>query len=219
MAGRVTSIHAFRPHYLLEIVGSRLIESREGSSIPEWVGEHLRATPFVVVRRGLVHEGCIPIGVRGEKRNQRWAAYCKPGVVKNIITPSQLLGRTLPVARLDATPALRALKFLESRWMNIEHPWGPGGSVGFELATGGPAAKADSDLDIVMYVESHMPSDEAKTLCAAAMHLPAAVDIHVETPVCGFSLWEYARESPAAILLRTQAGAILGRDPWRAGRM
>ena len=39
-------------------------------------------------------------------------------------------------------------------------------------------------------------------------------DIRVETPVCGFSLLEYAGRTPESILLRTAAGAVLGHDPW-----
>jgi hypothetical protein len=59
-----------------------------------------------------------------------------------------------------------------------------------------------------------MMADEAKFLCARAMNLPATVDIRVETPVSGFSLREFASQSPAAILLRTPSGVILGRNPW-----
>jgi hypothetical protein len=44
--------------------------------------------------------------------------------------------------------------------------------------------------------------------------LEVAVDIRVETPVCGFSLAEYARSSAKSILLRASAGPILGDNPW-----
>jgi hypothetical protein len=43
-----------------------------------------------------------------------------------------------------------------------------------------------------------------------------SVDIRVEPPVCGFSLREFASQSPAAILLRAPSGIVLGRDPWGA---
>jgi phosphoribosyl-dephospho-CoA transferase len=98
--------------------------------------------------------------------------------------------------------------------MDLDHPWGPGGSIGFELATGSHVVKPESDLDIVIYAENRMMTDEAKFLCACAMNLPATVDIRVETPVCGFSLREFASESPAAFLMRTPNGTILGTDPW-----
>jgi phosphoribosyl-dephospho-CoA transferase len=206
--------HCFRTHDLLEIDAKQLISSQ--ASAPQWVKEELSESPFVVVRRGLGTGQEVPIGVRGAQRNQRWAAFCHPRWAKSILTPSQLLSRTIPTSRADAIPAFRALNLLEDRWMGLALPWGPGGSVGFELASGRPAAKQQSDLDIVIYAERPMASDEATSLCDRTMNLPAVVDIRVETPVCGFSLREFASRSPAAILLRAPSGIVLGRDPWGA---
>ena len=207
--------HTFRPHYLLAVDPKQLIEAVcKHSSVPEWAEEQVRTTPFVVVRRGLATGQEIPIGVRGAERNQRWAAFCHPTLAKSIITPPQLLGRTVSTSRRDATPALCALDLLKERWMDLDRPWGPGGSVGFELATGSHVAKLGSDLDIVIYAENRMMADEAKFLCARAMNLPAVVDVRVETPVCGFSLREFASDSPAAILLRAPSGVIIGSNPW-----
>jgi phosphoribosyl-dephospho-CoA transferase len=207
--------HTFRPHYLLAVDPKQLIEAVcKHSSVPEWVEEQVRTTPFVVVRRGLATGQEIPIGVRGKERNQRWAASCHPKLVKSIITPSQLLARPIRTSRADATRALRTLDFLKDRWIDLDRPWGPQGSVGFELATGSHVATLESDLDIVIYAENRMMADEAKSLCARAMDLPATVDIRVETPVFGFSLREFASQSPAAILLRAPSGVILGRNPW-----
>jgi phosphoribosyl-dephospho-CoA transferase len=203
--------HSFRPHYLLEVDPDRLIEFLYP---PEWVGERLRTIPFVVVRRGPATGPHIAVGVRGAERNQRWPTFCEPGVVKSIVTPPQLLGRASPGSRGNAAPALRSLRLLESRWMDVDHCWGPGGSVGFELATGSHAVKAESDLDIVIYADTPMTADEARLLCARAMGLPAAVDIRVETPVCGFSLREYAYGNAAGILLRMPDAVVLGRGPW-----
>jgi phosphoribosyl-dephospho-CoA transferase len=206
---------AFRPHYLLAVDPKQLIESvYKYSSVPEWVEERVRTTPFVVVRRGRATRHEIPIGVRGKERNQRWAASCHSKLVKSIITPSQLLTRPIPTSRVNARHALRTLDLLKEHWMGLDHPWGPGGSVGFELATGSHVVKPESDLDIVIYAERRITADEAKSLCARAMDLPATVDIRVETPVFGFSLGEFARQSPAAILLRAPSGVILGRNPW-----
>ena len=204
--------HSVRAHDLLEIDAEQLI--CVDASAPKWVEEGLRKNPFVVVRRGLATEQRIPIGVRGAERNQRWAAFCYPTLVKSIITPSQLLRCTVPTSRGNAIPSLRALALLKDRWRDLDRPWGPGGSVGFELATGNHVAKLGSDLDIVIYAENRMMADEANSLCARAINLPVTVDIRVETPVCGFSLREFASESPAAILLRAPNGIVLGTDPW-----
>jgi phosphoribosyl-dephospho-CoA transferase len=207
--------HSFRTHYLLEIEAKQLISV--DVSVPEWVEEALRKSPFVVVRRGRAREKGIPVGVRGPERNQRWATFCHPKVVKSIFTPSQLLGRAVAISRVNAIPALRALNILKNRWRNLDRPWGPGGSVGFELATGNLVANRQSDLDIVMYADRRMTVDEAKSLYAHTLELPAVVDIRVETLVCGFSLTEYARAGSAEILLRTPDRDVLDNDPWSDG--
>ena len=207
--------HAFQPHYLLAVDPKQLIEAvYKYSSVPEWVEEQVQTTPFVVVRRGLATGREIPIGVRGKERDQRWAASCHPKLVKSIITPSQLLTRPISTSRVNATPALRTLDLLKERWIDLDRPWGPGGSIGFELATGTHVVKPESDLDIVIYATRRITADEAKSLCARAKDLPAVVDIRVETPVFGFSLWEFASESPAAILMRAPNEVMLGTDPW-----
>jgi phosphoribosyl-dephospho-CoA transferase len=204
--------HSVRTHDLLEIDAKQLLSSQ--ASAPQWAKGELRKSPFAVVRRGPAPLHQYPIGVRGTGRNQRWAIFCHSKLVKNILTPSQLLTRAIPISRANAIPALRALDLLKERWMESSLPWGPGGSVGFELASSRHAAKPSSDLDIVIYAEKRMTAEEAKSLCDRAMNLPAVVDIRVETPVCGFSLKEFAGRSPAAILLRLPRGIVLAKDPW-----
>jgi phosphoribosyl-dephospho-CoA transferase len=201
-----------RTHDLLEIDAKQFCLVQE--FLPRWVEEELRRAPFVVVRRGVEMELGIPVGVRGAARNERWAAVCDPKFVKRVITPPQLLGRTAPAFRRDAVPAFRSLRILEDRWSTIPYPWGPGGSVGFELATASQVAKAASDLDVVIYINSRVTTGEAKDLCTSASDLPTAVDIRGETPTCGFSLKEYADQGPERILLRTATGVVLGDDPW-----
>jgi phosphoribosyl-dephospho-CoA transferase len=202
----------WRVHSLLEIDAKQFCLVQD--SLPRWVEEELLRTPFVVIRRGVETEFGIPVGVRGAARNERWAAFCDPKFVKRVIPPPQLVGRTAPAFRMDAIPALRSLRILEGRWSTIPYPWGPGGSIGFELATGSQVAKPASDLDIVIYIDSRMTTGEAADLCISAGDLPAAVDIRVETPICGFSLKEYAGQGTERILLRTPAGVVLGDDPW-----
>jgi phosphoribosyl-dephospho-CoA transferase len=98
--------------------------------------------------------------------------------------------------------------------MDLDHPWGPGGSVGFELATGRHVVKPESDLDIVIYAERKITKEQARSLQARTTNLLVPVDIRVETLGCGFSLTEYARGGSAGILLRTAAGLELSDDPW-----
>ena len=215
-----------RIHDLLEIDAERFLQAQ--SSAPSWVAASLRETPFVVVRRGAIStDQGIAVGVRGAQRNERWAGVCYPDLVRRILTPPMLLAwlatagppatasRPLPPTRTNTIPALRALSLLADRWKTLASPWGPGGSVGFELATGHPVARPQSDLDIVIYAESRITHDAARALWESAQGLPAAVDIRVETPTCGFSLTEYANRAPMApILLRFPYATALGPDPW-----
>jgi phosphoribosyl-dephospho-CoA transferase len=200
-----------RTHDLLEIDAKQFCMLQE--SLPRWVKEELQRVPFVVVRRGVEMDLGIPVGIRGAARNERWAAFCDPKFVKHVIPPPQLVGRTAPALR-SAVPAFRSLRILEDRWRTIPYPWGPGGSVGFELATGSQVAKPASDLDIVLYIDGRMTTGETAELCISASDLPATVDIRGETPTCGFSLKEYANQGPEGILLRTPTGVVLGTDPW-----
>lgn len=188
-----------------------------GDSVPRWVEERLHAVPFAVVRRGPVRETLLPIGIRGPERNQRWAAFCSPHAILRVIAPYQLSGRAVTPSRAKELPAMQALEILQARWAGLDCAWGPGGSVGFELATGVKTATPGSDLDIVLWAATPLTAERAKLLCAQATGLPAAVDIRVETPVCGFSLREYAREERGEILLRMTTGHVLGSDPWRQG--
>ncbi len=203
---------AVRTHDLLEIDAKQFVSAH--ASVPEWVKDSLIATPFVVVRRGAVTAQGIPVGVRGRQRNQRWASSCSADLVKSITTPPQLLKRPGPSQRENAIPAFHALNILKNRWTELDHSWGPGGSVGFELATGSRVTRPESDLDIIIYAARRMTADEALILCTQTMDLPATVDIRVETTTCGFFLAEFARNSGAGILLRMRDGLLIGDDPW-----
>jgi phosphoribosyl-dephospho-CoA transferase len=201
-----------RTHDLLEIDAKQFISRHPRA--PEWVVKNLNRTPFVVVRRGLATRLVIPVGVRGVDRNQRWAAVCAFNMVKSILAPPQLLRRSVPKQRENSIPAFRALNRMKERWRDLEYPWGPGGSIGFELAAGTHIASPESDLDLVIYAAGRITAEMAKSLDAQTQDLTAAVDVRVEAPLCSFSLKEYALQNPGKILLRTPNGMTLGIDPW-----
>src|SRR5271155_1143338 len=205
-------VQSVRTHDLLEIDAKRFLSCR--ASAPEWVSQALQRTPFVVVRRGLATEQTIPVGVRGVDRNQRWAAMCPLELVKSILAPPQLLERAVPNSREDAIPGFRALNFMKERWRDSGCSWGPGGSVGFEIAAGEQVAKPESDLDLVIYAAERITQEMAKSLYAQTLNLPVAVDVRVEASSCGFSLKEFAWRDSGKILLRTPNGITLGTDPW-----
>jgi phosphoribosyl-dephospho-CoA transferase len=86
-------------------------------------------------------------------------------------------------------------------------PWGPTGSVGFELATGIPAATTESDLDLLVRVSGGSIS------VLAALHrefraLVVRIDCQIETPFGAVALAELAGEQ-SDVMVRTAAGPRL----------
>jgi phosphoribosyl-dephospho-CoA transferase len=212
------NLSPIRPHYLLQVDAAEVIltDGRDVHCVPPWVFRELRETSSVVVRRGVVTRNGIPIGIRGPERTQRWAASYPPDAVQQIITPMDLLNRFNKTEDLYVSSVCDGLRSLVTGWHWLTHSWGPGGSLGFELATGKRTTTPGSDLDIVVYADKHLSRTDAKRLLTFARCLNVRVDIRVETPVCGFSLAEYVEPSAKSMLLRTCAGPILSDNPWNA---
>jgi phosphoribosyl-dephospho-CoA transferase len=205
-----TEVHDPQVHDLSQIDHSSL--SSGCAAEPLWVKRTMLDCPWVVVRRSQAARGFIAVGVRGSNRNERWAASCEKSLLKEIVRPEELL-RTSGDAR--RTPALRCLQEMSERWADLALPWGPGGSVGFELASGRAVTTEVSDLDLVIRSQQRITVEEARSLLDRARGLEAKVDVRVETPVCGFVLEEYVFASSAKILLRYPDGVRLGDDPWQ----
>jgi phosphoribosyl-dephospho-CoA transferase len=110
--------------------------------------------------------------------------------------------------------AFKSLSYLESHLAGLELTWGPGGSVGYELASEIPAVHIDSDLDFILSAPQKLDITETQDLWRMIRSAPGKVDALVETPLCGFSLEEFVTASPRKILLRTSDGRILGSNPW-----
>jgi phosphoribosyl-dephospho-CoA transferase len=211
-------VSSLQPHYLLKVDAPAVILSKERvhRCVPSWVFPALLDTSFVVVRRGVMTENRIPVGIRGRERSQRWAAWCPANAIRQIVTPADLLQLVMDAKDSPVSLPSRRLRSLATEWQWFTHRWGPGGSVGFELATGKPTTTLRSDLDIVVYAKEHLPISDAQRLLVATRDSEMPVDIRVETPVCGFSLAEYASSFNRSILQRTSTGPILGDDPWSA---
>jgi phosphoribosyl-dephospho-CoA transferase len=93
--------------------------------------------------------------------------------------------------------------------------WGPGGSVGFELASGLRCTTPDSDLDLVLSAKLPVTRTDAARLHTDLSKLPVRIDLLLETPRGAAVLAEYAR-GVDVILLRSAQGPRLVRDPWNA---
>jgi phosphoribosyl-dephospho-CoA transferase len=210
------NFRSIRPHYLLKIDTAAISfgNSAFDVSVPASVRRELEETNVVVVRRGVITENWVPIGIRGPQRFQRWAAWYPRSAIQEIVKPMDLLTQVDTVNDRAASPVRRALGSLMKAWQWLTHAWGPAGSLGFEVATGKQTTTMQSDLDVVIYADEPLSRRDAQRLLASADDLEVRLDIRIETPTCGFSLTEYATSPTKTILLRTVAGPILGSDPW-----
>jgi phosphoribosyl-dephospho-CoA transferase len=187
--------------------------------MPAWVQPALKRAPWVVVRRGYFRDGMIPVGVRGVARHERFAAWLSEAEIADRLSPEDLTDSSYAIerARSRAVRALAALArvapVLDRRGLR----WGPGGSVGFEIATGAPTATSLSDLDLIVRQYRRFEPGAAADLLAnlAAAAAPARIDVMIETPQGGVSLDELAA-MPQQMLMRTPHGARLMVDPWLA---
>jgi phosphoribosyl-dephospho-CoA transferase len=185
--------------------------------VPAWVGPALTRTRWVVVRRGYVRDDMIPVGVRGVARHERFAALLADGEVARRLSPEDLTdsGYGIEQKRKDAVPALAALARVAPILGRRGVRWGPGGSVGFEIATGMATATSSSDLDLILRQDHRFEPGEAIDLLEdlAKAAAPARIDVMIETPRGGVSLVDLAG-MPAQVLLRTPDGVRLVADPW-----
>jgi len=180
---------------------------------PTWVGQALASCSWVVVRRAQAPTGQIAVGVRGCSRSERWGCFVSTDLISRVVSLVELLAMARSAAPSLRTPPFQALQQLVERWCDLSLPWGPTGSVGFELGTGRQTTTNFSDLDIAIRAEVRISVEQARLLWERALGLQTKVDVRVETLECGFSLEEYAR-TPSPILLRYPGGVQFGRDPW-----
>jgi phosphoribosyl-dephospho-CoA transferase len=188
-------------------------DSLSGIAAPSWVLPALQSCPWAVVRRAVAAPREMAIGVRGNTRDQRWGGFIRKTSVATMIRPQDLLTMHSSTF-IPRTPAMRVLQRVIERWQDFSLPWGPTGSVAFELVSGQHVTTESSDLDIAIRAARRLSVERAKSLWQEVSDLRPGVDIRVETPECGFSLQEYACVSPARILLRYRDGVRLGNDPW-----
>ncbi|MCB2308191.1 malonate decarboxylase holo-ACP synthase [Clostridium estertheticum] len=205
----------------MEIATHDLLRLKNGCDIigsfsqPDWVDEALKRAPFMVVRRAPFLNNEVPVGIRGELRNERYGGFLLQSNIASITSPKEIvankLWRTTP--RLAQIQVFSTLDFVDEIFKAHGLSWGPTGSVGFELASKIPTAKSTSDLDIVIYVPEFLPYKIANHIYKDLMKAPVPVDAQLETPNGAVALEEYAR-GETSILLRTINGPLLVKNPW-----
>jgi phosphoribosyl-dephospho-CoA transferase len=180
---------------------------------PAWVRPAVAKYPWVVVRRAVSPKDRIAVGVRGQERQQRWGGFVRTDQIVKAIAPWHLRSGLANTMRLSL-PAVQSLRFLEIELASLSNDWGPGGSVGYELASRAPVVTQGSDLDLVVSAPDRFDRDFAQRLLKKIALAPAKVDVRIETPWCGFSLEEYVRGNSEKLLVRTSTGPRLTTDPW-----
>lgn len=200
-----------RPHDLLW----GLCPEQLPQEAPAWARAALGGHVPVVVRRAPAESGWVAVGIRGAAREQRYATWMCLRDISRLVTPQAVAraGRWRNHAQ-SHWPALRALSELAPRLDALGLAWGVTGSLGFELASGIAAAHPDSDLDLSLRAPYHLPREWARTLCRLLDEAPGRVDLQLETPCGAVALREWAGEAPR-VLLKTQHGPLLVRDPWQ----
>lgn len=202
-----------RPHDLLSLSPGGFEVSDDA---PVWAKRELeREVPWVVVRRAVPEPGTVTVGVRGVVRRERWACSMPLSCVRERVAPQTLAGERawgrVGPAR-GGLPALAALEMvaelLESRGLR----WGPGGSVGYELASGIPAVTKRSDLDLILPRPELLERAEAREILEDLASLPVRADAQIDTGTGSVALAEWA--AGGEVLLRLAEGPILTDDPW-----
>lgn len=183
---------------------------------PAWAARELtRHRPWVVVRRAVAAPGMAAVGVRGAARRERWAFSVPLSCVRDRTAPEALVGerRLGTVGRTRRTlPAYAALEAAAGLLDGCGLVWGPGGSVGYELASGLPAVTENSDLDLILRCPGPMPRADAGRIVRDLGSLPARVDARLDTGTGSIVLAEWA--GGGRVLLRRPEGPILTEDPW-----
>ncbi|HEX4207035.1 MAG TPA: malonate decarboxylase holo-ACP synthase [Ktedonobacteraceae bacterium] len=202
-----------RPHDLLLIDGPDALVNQ--TTCPLWVSAALERAPYVVVRRQRASTGMVAVGVRGQTRSERYAAFLPTRAIRQQITPEQLAQAQgwITSPRLSTSQALQALITVSDVLETWDLAWGPVGSVGFELASDRPTITESSDLDVIIRAPERLSLALARTLLARLSSLPVRVDIQVETPFGAFALQEYGREA-SRVMVRTPDGPRLLHDAW-----
>jgi len=174
---------------------------------PAWVTPALRDAPWVVVRRAWCAPGYLPVGIRGPGRSHRHATLIESSSVAEVLSPADLIDR---VDRLPDLPVTDTLRRAAAVLAPTGLRWGPGGSVGFSLATGVFATTPSSDLDLVLTADDVPPLAMLADLRDAFRELPARVDCQLDLPIGGIALDDLFGPTDT-VLVRTNDGPSLMR--------
>ncbi|MGV6394854.1 malonate decarboxylase holo-ACP synthase [Pseudomonas caspiana] len=178
---------------------------------PDWVLEAVRLGHPVVVRRSLAPRALVAVGIRGPRREQRFAAHMPRASIERCVRPEQL---THLQGQQD-WPALQALDHVRPLMDLLGLTWGVSGSAGFELASGVSALHQNSDLDLIVRTPRFVSRDWAAELVTVLDRAVCRIDVQLQTPFGALALREWAGAS-RQVLLKSERGAWLVDQPWQS---
>lgn len=215
--GKITNIW---PHDLLTFANNDDL-ILEKNPLPEWARDSLSKAKIVVVRRGIIKNNLIPVGLRGYERNQRLAGFLKKSSIEKQYHPDYFIKheswRDLPIERQKLIAFQALIKIAP---LLADYQWGISGSLAYEMATGIKMVKESpehvSDLDLIMLDLPELSVDEAKNFLAKLNQFGTHADVQVVHGENCFSLEEYSLGRAQEILIKTATGPILSDNPWQA---
>jgi len=198
---------SLRPHDLVRLTPGAVSRT----AVPAWVPASLAGAPWAVVRHDRPVPGQVPVGIRGPRRELRWATYVPQAGITGVRAPEDLI-HVHDWAALPDVAAMRALRALTPILNRGGVVWGPTGSAGFSLATGHIAVGPASDLDLLLRCPARPAHAWLDGVARLFAEQEARVDSQVETPAGVAHLDDLRSDGPS--LVRTCAGPRLCADPW-----
>ena len=204
-----------KPHDLVQIRG--IDELIFIQPFPDWAVSSLTKSPFVVVRRAEPYNGYIPVGIRGNNRGERFAAWLSAKHPLAVVTPYSLTDPSKWKALYISSfpPAVDCLLRIKPILDQSGYNWGPTGSTGFELTTGSMVLKASSDLDLVLDIPDKINFQLAKKLlCVLQRGATVRLDLQLNIIAGGVALQELVNYN--TVLVKTTKGPVLKKanDIW-----
>ncbi|HWT70672.1 MAG TPA: malonate decarboxylase holo-ACP synthase [Oxalicibacterium sp.] len=202
-----------RPHDLLWLADAGALMPLAPQPLPSWASaDWIMQAPVVVRRQKLDNAALLPVGLRGRERNQRLAACVPLAAVVRCIRPEMLAQLSIALHGIAALETLTASRPLLD---DLGLAWGPTGGTGFMLATGLPVLHAQSDLDLVLRAPSPLDRGQTSLLSKLLREAACRIDLQIDTGFGGFSFAEW-QAGRGRVLLKTDTGPVLTRDPWQA---
>lgn len=208
------SLPFWRPHDLAWITPEQAGQVLPRDA-PVWAQAVLGFGLPVIVRRAPRDAHSLPVGIRGDSRDKRFATRIPASALHDRTTPeslSQSLEHMDPL-RCATIAAMAAVGEAAQIFDPLNLSWGIGGAVGYELATHTPATHELSDIDLLLRLPARPERAELQELAERLSRLSARCDVQIETPLGGMAMADWLSGAPR-VMIKSDQGPYLVADPW-----